>query len=193
MNNLIDDSCFDIFPELESERLIFRAFDISDAPDIYMIRSNAEVMEYMDSDWHNSPTDSENFISENIESYKNKEKLFWAIIEKSSNQFIGDFSYWRINRKDSRAEIGYTLKPEFWGKAYMKEAMRELITYGFKKLKLHSIEANVNPKNENSKKVLKYLGFKKEAYFRENYFYNGVFLDSEIYCLLESDFDETLK
>jgi ribosomal-protein-alanine N-acetyltransferase len=32
------------------------------------------------------------------------------------------------------------------------------------------------------------MGFVKEAYFRENYYYNGKFLDSEIYSLLEKDF-----
>jgi len=54
-------------------------------------------------------------------------------------------------------------------------------------MKLHSIEANVNPLNEKSKKVLERVGFKKEAYFRENYLFDGKFLDSVIYSLLEKD------
>ena len=44
-----------------------------------------------------------------------------------------------------------------------------------------------NKLNELSKNVLKKMGFQKEAYFRENYYYDGQFLDSEIYCLLKSD------
>jgi len=37
------------------------------------------------------------------------------------------------------------------------------------------------------------MGFQKEAYFRENYFYNGEYLDSEIYTLLKSDFEKDSK
>lgn len=188
MTQNINDRYFESFPNLESERLLFRQFNLSDAPDIYSIRSDPKVMQYMDDDFHQSLQESENFISSNLEAYAKKEKLFWALVEKSSHHFIGDFSFWRIDRKNARAEIGYTLKPAFWGNGFMKEAMRVLIDFSFRELNLHSIEANVNPKNENSKKVLTALAFQKEAYFRENYFFNGVFLDSEIYSLLESDF-----
>lgn len=111
-----------------------------------------------------------------------------GLIEKTSGKFIGDFAYWKIDNKNSRAEIGYALKPEFWGKGFMKEAMIQIINFGFNDLKLHSIEANINPGNENSRGILTKLGFKKEAYFRENYYFNGEYLDSEIYSLLKIDF-----
>jgi ribosomal-protein-alanine N-acetyltransferase len=51
-------------------------------------------------------------------------------------------------------------------------------------MKLHSVEANVNPGNIASASLLKKHGFVKEAYFKENYFFNGNFHDSEIYSLL---------
>ena len=108
--------------------------------------------------------------------------------EKSSGKTIGDFSFWKIDLKHHRAEIGYTLDPNFWGKGYMKEAMIRLFSFGFKDFKLHSFEANINPKNDKSKGILLKLGFQKEAYFKENFFYNGEYLDSEIYCLLEKNF-----
>ena len=142
----------------------------------------------MDSDRHLTRQDSEKFISKNDETFKKRDGIFWAIIEKSTGELIGDFAYWRLIKEHYRAEIGYTLKPQFWGKGYMKETMSSLINFGFNDLNLHSIEANVNPENENSKKALIKVGFKKEAYYRENFFYNGRFLDSEIYSLLKSDF-----
>ena len=60
------------------------------------------------------------------------------------------------------------------------------INVGFTELNLHSIEANVNPENEKSERLLVKFGFKKEAYFRENFFYNGIFKDSIIYSILET-------
>jgi ribosomal-protein-alanine N-acetyltransferase len=62
--------------------------------------------------------------------------------------------------------------------------MTLVLKYGFEVLKLHSIEANVNPENIASIKLLEKNNFVREAYFRENYFYNGKFLDSAIYSLV---------
>jgi ribosomal-protein-alanine N-acetyltransferase len=184
---MINDSHFDKFPHLESERLLFRKFEIEDAVEIQAIRSDEMVMKFMDSNRHDTVQYSEKFVARNMEAYQNKEGLFWAIIDKASGEFAGDFSFWRLDRANCRGEIGYSLKPQFWGKGYMPEAMRVLLKFGFKGLNLHSIEANINPQNENSKSVLEKIGFQKEAYFRENYYYKEKFLDSEIYCLLEND------
>ena len=187
---MLNDKHFDTFPYMESERLIFRQFELADAADIQAIRSDELVMKFMDSNRHDTVLESELFLARNLEAYQNKAGIFWAIIDKSTGLFAGDFSYWRLDRANNRGEIGYSLKPHFWGKGYMPETMQKLLNFGFKKLKLHSIVANVNPENENSKNVLKKIGFKKEAFFRENYYFKGKYLDSEIYCLLESDFND---
>lgn len=182
---MIDESVFDGFPQLQSERLLLRSFQISDAADIQFIRSHPEIVKYLDSDPHNSLETSQAFVQNNLDAFQNKTGIAWVICEKHSMQCIGDFSYWRLDKKNHRGEIGYTLKPDFWGKGLMHETMQILIPFGFNQLKLHSIEANINPQNENSRKLLVKMGFQKEAYFRENYFYNGNYLDSEIYSLLQ--------
>jgi ribosomal-protein-alanine N-acetyltransferase len=172
---------------LESERLILRAINSNDAKDLFLIRSNDEVMNFMDSYKHQSIQDSEKFISAIHKSYKEQTGINWAVIEKSTNIFIGYFGYWRIIKEHCRAEIGYALKPEFWGKGFMSEAMNCLIDFGFNNFKAHSIEANVNPKNKKSIQLLEKLNFKREAYFRENYLFNDRFIDSIIYSKLETD------
>jgi ribosomal-protein-alanine N-acetyltransferase len=184
---MINEDYFRNFPVLETERLILRKIELKDAKDIQAIRSNPQVMTFMDSHAHETVEDSENFIAEGLEIFGSKKGLFWGLVEKASGKFIGDFAFWKIDRKNCRAEIGYTLRPEFWGKGYMKEAMSRILDFGFRKLNLHSIEANINPKNVNSRGLLLKMGFRKEAYFRENFYYDGKFLDSEIYSLLERD------
>ena len=62
--------------------------------------------------------------------------------------------------------------------------MKVVLDYGFNTLKIHSLEANVNPGNAASIKLLERNGFVREAYYRENYYYNGHFLDSAIYSLI---------
>ncbi len=184
---LIDLTSFQLFPQINTERLLLKQFDISHAKDIYEIRSNDEVLNFMETPKHNTIEESQAFILRNAERYKNKEGLGWAIMLKETNEIIGDFAFWNICHKNARGEIGYSLKRQFWGKGFMSEAMNKTLAFGFKQLKLHSIEANVNPLNKNSSQLLLKKGFQKEAYFRENYYFEGKFYDSEIYCLLEKD------
>lgn len=185
----INKNIFKLFPEFETDQLRLRKIYPSDAKNIFLIRSNDDVMKFMDVARHNSKIDSEKLIRAIEDSYKNKTGINWAIIEKDSNYFVGYIGFIRIFSEHCRAEIGYALKPEYWGKGYMFETINKIVRFGFKEMNLHSIEANVNPLNERSQKVLERVGFKKEAYFRENYLFDGKFLDSVIYSLLEKDFD----
>ena len=82
---------------------------------------------------------------------------------------------------------GYALHPDQQGKGLMQEAMTAVLEYGFKIMKLHSIEANVNPNNLSSIKLLVRNNFVREAYYKENYFFDGKFYDSAIYSLLRPE------
>jgi ribosomal-protein-alanine N-acetyltransferase len=189
----INKNFFKKFPEFSSERLHFRKIDFTDAKEIFSIRSNDDVMRFMDVPRHYSISDSEKLIQLIDDSFKNEKGINWAIIEKLSNAFIGYIGFIRMSPEHCRAEIGYALKPEFWGKGFMYESINKLVSFGFNEMKLHSIEANVNPLNKRSQKVLERVGFKREAYFRENYLFDGKFLDSVIYSLLEKDLMEKVK
>jgi len=189
----IDKSVFKAFPEFESKRLQFRKILLSDAKNLFHIRSNDDVMRFMDVIRFESISDAEKLINSVEEAYRKQEGITWAIIERHSNSFIGYFGFWRMIPEHCRAEIGYALKREYWGKGYMHETIDKIVRFGFNEMKLHSIEVNVNPANERSKKVLEKIGFKKEAYFRENYLFDNKFLDSIIYSLLEKDLTETIR
>ena len=58
----------------------------------------------------------------------------------------------------------------------------------FQQLHLHSIEAIVNPDNVASIGILEKNGFVREAYYKEDYYFEGKFLDSAVYSLLEPKF-----
>ena len=192
MNFKINDDVFNIFPKLETERLLLMEFVKGDAEELFKMRSDERVQKYLDRDLHKTVEESELMIDGMIKSYNSKEGINWIIRKKDSLNVIGYIGYWRMIRNNVRAEIGYAMKPEYWGKGYMQEALTKVIDFGFNEFCLHSIEANVNPDNAKSIKLLEKFGFKREAYFKEDYFYNGKFLDSAIYSLLETDY-ENLK
>jgi ribosomal-protein-alanine N-acetyltransferase len=76
------------------------------------------------------------------------------------------------------------LLPEYHGKGIIVEAIKETIKYGFEIMNLHSIEAIIDPENLASEKVLQKSGFVKEAHLKENEYYEGRFLDTVIYSIL---------
>jgi len=187
MKTLINYKEFTKFPIMESERLLFRKFEKNDAEALFKIRSNDLVMKYMDTLIHKSKGDSSALISSILTDFKNRIGINWAIVDKSNHQLVGSFSFWRLIKTHCRAEIGYSMHPDYWGQGIMNETFKTLIEFGFNNLQLHSLEANVNPQNDQSIKLLERVGFKKEAHFRENFLHNGHFIDSLIYCLLETD------
>lgn len=188
MGTEINNKVFEVFPELESDRLIFRNFTLNDAKDLLFIRSDEEVMRYMDTAAFKSVQDAEKLIQVIQDDLRDKKGITWAIVEKSSNILIGYFGFWRMIPEHCRAEIGYALKPDYWGKGYMSETITLMMKFGFSTINLHSVEGNVNPGNISSIKVLEKFGFQKEAHFKENYLFDGKFLDSFIYSLLEKNF-----
>ncbi len=118
------------------------------------------------------------------EKIKCNEAINWAITLKGNRKMIGTIGYYHIKPEHYRAEIGYMLLPNYQGKGYATEAINLVSNYGFAEIKLHSIEAVINPENLGSGKVLEKCGFIKEAHLKENEFYNGQFIDTVIYSKL---------
>ena len=120
-----------------------------------------------------------------LEAYKG---INYGITIKGSDRIIGTVGFWNMSKPDGRAEIGYMLHGDFHQKGIMPEALTAVLKYGFEKMNLHSVEARVHPENSPSIRVLLKKGFKKEAHFRQNYFFEGAFLDTVAFGLLKSEY-----
>lgn len=177
---------FNPFPILSTERLNLRNIELSDAEDLFVLRSDKRVMAFMDRPLFTASEEAAQMIREIHKAAASNEGITWAISLKNESNLIGTISYWRITKEHYRAEIGYYLHPDYWAKGLMQEALQPVLEYGFHHMRLHSVEANVNPANTASIRFLEKNGFVREAYFRENYHYNGQFLDSAIYSLIVS-------
>ena len=113
------------------------------------------------------------------------QRIQWAITLKNDSKLIGTIGYHTIEKENYRAEIGYMLHPDLWNTGLMSEAIATVIEYGFSEMKLHSIEAIINPENAVSRKTLKKFNFVKEGFYKENFYFDGKFYDSEVYSLLK--------
>jgi len=172
------------FPTLKTNRLLLREISVDDSKEMFALRSNEINMQYIDRPRAKNEADALNYINVLTTALKNNEGVTWGITLKDDNKLIGTIGYWRIEKENYRAEIGYMLSNNFHRKGLMQEAMEVVLNYGFNIMELHSIEANINPVNIASTKILEKNNFVLEAHFKENYYYNGNFLDSYVYSLL---------
>jgi len=179
---------FQPFPQLKTERLLLREITKNDAEDIFVLRSSEKLMQFIDRPRAQTIEDALNYINILSGALLNNEGITWAISLKNDPKLIGTIGFWRIIKEHYRAEIGYMLNDSFQRQGIMQEAITAALRYGFDVIKLHSVEANINPANTASARLLEKNNFVLEAHFKENYYYNGRFLDSFIYSLLAKNY-----
>lgn len=177
---------FHPFPVLETERLLLRRVTTDDVNEVFELRSNPETMKYIPRPLVKNNEEALEHIAMIEEKIETNLGINWGITLKGNPKLLGIIGYYRMQPENYRSEIGYILLPEFHGKGIITEAVNTLIKYGFNDLKLHSIEAIIDPENYASEKVLQKCGFVKEAHLKECEFYDGKFIDSVIYSLLNN-------
>ncbi len=159
-----------------------------DAQDFFEIRSNKELMAALDKKPFKNMDELLSFLEQIEFGINSNTSIAWAVCLKEDNKMIGHVGYHRIDFTNHRAEIGYALLPQFHNKGLGSEAVKAILDIAFNQFNFHSLEADVNPANNSSIKLITKMGFVKEAHFRENYFYRNTFLDSAIYSLLKKDY-----
>jgi len=104
----------------------------------------------------------------------------------STRQLLGTVSLRRFAR-DRRAELGYWLATSAWGKGYATEAARALVAFGFDRLELSRIYAQVLAGNDASAHVLTKLGMVAEGVKRQHVKKGTRLHDVRIYGLLRAE------
>jgi RimJ/RimL family protein N-acetyltransferase len=177
-------------PTLETDRLRLRSLTNKDIDGLYAIFSDPQVMRY----WSTPPLPNraaaERLFQEILEGHRHFGWLKWGMVLKEDDSLIGTLTLFHLDRTHRRGEIGYALGRKWWGLGFMNEALHGLISYAFKELDLHRLEADVDPRNEASIKTLQRLGFKREGYLRERWHVGGEIQDAFFYGLLRREYEK---
>ena len=177
---------FTPFPDLKTERLLLRRMMKQHAPELFFLRSDDQVLEYIGKEPAKTLQEAEDFIAKIDLAIDTNTSIMWGLFLKTNPSIlIGTICYWNIQNANYRAEIGYVLHPQYWRQGFMKEAIQKVIEYGFNEMHLHSIEALVRADNSASAAVLESTGFVKEGYLKEEFFFRGKFMDTIIYSRLQ--------
>jgi ribosomal-protein-alanine N-acetyltransferase len=175
------------FPELATKRLRLRATGPGDAAALLGILGDSEVTKY-----HNMPTlttltEAQAALERLEQRYAARDTIRWAIEPIGHGEMIGTVGLLRFDFEQRRAEVGYELARDWWGRGLASEAAAAVIGYGFFVLHLHRIEAGVLPGNDASVRVLQKLGFLEEGTRRDYLHFKERFHSFRWFSLLETD------
>lgn len=134
-----------------------------------------------------SRAEAEQLLQHIYERHESGDLFQWGVALNSSDKIIGTCTLFQIDRQNARAEVGYALGREFWGQGLMNEAVASAIDFAFNQLYLRRLEADVDPRNTNSIKILERFGFVREGYLREKWFVGREVQDSLIFGLLNRE------
>ena len=172
---------------LETDRLLLRPLRDTDAAPLFAIFSDARVMRYWSTVPWSAMEQAVDLLARDRTAMAAGDHLRLGIERKKDGRLLGFCTFFDLKEECRRAEIGYGLAHDAWGHGYMHEALVALLRYGFSELALNRVEADIDPRNEASRRSLERLGFKKEGFLPERWIVAGVVTDSDLYGLLSSD------
>ncbi len=179
------------YPRLETERLVLRALRMEDTDFILREWGSPVVTLYMrDTAPLQTREEAESWLRPLQDPSSLPTVKWWGIELKAEGALIGTCGYHSWNEEHARAEIGYDLWPDYWGRGLMPEALRVLLRYGFEVMGLNRVEATTHTENEQSMRVLEKLGFRREGVLREYYCQDGVCNDQVLFSLLRREWEE---
>src|SRR5688500_15239896 len=174
-------------PTIPATRIVLRRIRPGDVPDLFAVFSDPEVMRYWDGVPMTAVGDASAYLAHIDESFIARSLFQWAIAERETDRLLGTCTLLHISEPHRRAEIGFALGQAHWGKGLATEAVSALITFAFETLDLHRLEADADPRNDRSLRLLEQLGFRREGYLRERYHVGGELQDAVLLGLLRSD------
>ncbi|MBO7080003.1 MAG: GNAT family N-acetyltransferase [Bacilli bacterium] len=176
-------------PYIETNRLILREIEEDDAYDMFEYAHLPNVGPVAGWAPHKRLSETRAVISLFHEKKLNNQLGTVAIILKENNKMIGTVELHTFTPM-FKAELGYTVNPEYWGRGIAVEASANVLEWGFKTLKLKRIECSAFIDNERSKRVceklrLPYEGIRKKAY----QLYDGSIHDLRCYAITDDEFN----
>lgn len=154
--------------QLEIEnRSFFEAYSTTRYPDFYTLLIQRELIEIY------------------AEQKENDQGYSFGIFENETGLLVGTISLVQVVRGPLQsAVLGYALDKKHNNKGYATEAIQLVISYAFRKLALHRIEAGVMPGNDASVRVLEKSGFHKEGIAIQNVQINGEWQDHQMLAII---------
>ena len=176
--------------EIVTERLILRRFEKNDAEAMFRNwESDSKVTEFLRWPTATDIREAEQVLNEWVRGYKNLDFYQWAIVLKELGEPIGSISVVGKNEQLDMVHIGYCIGSKWWHKGITTEAFHAIIPFFFEEGGVNRIEAQHDPNNPNSGKVMQKCGLRYEGTLRQADWSNKGIVDACMYSLLKSEWE----
>lgn len=172
---------------LETERLVLRPFEETDAEGLHACLGDEEVVRY-------EPYGAMTMEECRLEAARRaSDEAFWAVC-LADGTLIGNLYLSGADEFGTR-EIGYVFARACWYKGYATEAARRLMAYAFERLATRRIIALCDTRNAASFALMERLGMRREGEFKKNVGFktdahgNTIWTDSYQYAILKEEFE----
>ena len=146
----------------ETPRLILRKFIPEDAPLIFHLNTDPEVIKYVHEPVMENEEQAKDIIENIIMPQYQNNLGRWAMHLKSNNEFIG-WSGLKYLADKNETDLGYRLQKIYWGRGFATEAASHTLAYGFHSLQLKKITGKAHAQNAASINILKKVGMTFKA------------------------------
>lgn len=151
-----------LIPQIQTQRLILRAFSESDLDAYAEMCSDPEVMRYIGTSKTLSRSESWRSMAMMLGHWELRGYGMWAVQERFNGEMIGRIGCWEPDGWTG-FEIGWTLRQDYWGRGFATEGARAAMEYAFKELQRSHIISLIRPENFASRRVAEKLGEKLEG------------------------------
>lgn len=120
--------------------------------------------------------------------------VFDFIVRRISDDVqIGIVYIWRYGWNRKSWEIGYVILPEFQDNGYCLESVELLLSFAFKELNAHKVVGMCHCDNEKSASIMQKSGMSKQGVFREEYQWQGKWVDQFYFSILQREYHNNYK
>lgn len=168
-------------------RLMLRPLREADAPALHALFSDPEVVRYWKSGPWSSREEALLAIRDDAGAMREGTRLRLGVVRQADDALVGACTLFHVEWPSRRAELAYAIVPPAWGRGYAGEAVGALLEHAFGTLGLRRIEADADPRNVASARLLERLGFVREGLLRERWLLPEGPSDGVVYGLLRSE------
>jgi RimJ/RimL family protein N-acetyltransferase len=175
--------------EIHTERLILRPFRPEDIDRLADWQSRPEVARYLY--WEpRSHAEAEAQLAKRMTETRlegDDDCVALGVERRDDGLLLGDASIWLRSADHRQVEIGYVFHPDAGGKGYATETARALADLAFTDLRAHRVYARTDARNIASAALLRRLGMRQEAHFREAEIFKGAWGDELVFAILADE------
>ena len=180
------DDCTDL-PVIEGQRVRLRPLRRTDAAALFTLYADPEVCRYWSFAPWTDPAQAEAWLDERM-GWKPPATFGWALADRDDDAFVGTTSLFSLSGPNRRAELGYSQLPSRQGQGLARPCAALAVAVTHARRDQERVEADVDPRNGPSWRLLEHFGFQREGLLRHRWRVGGEFADSWIYGLLQDDY-----